>query len=684
MRRDSVVSTYCRLCYSHCAIKLHIENGCAVNVEGNRENERSRGHVCVKGRALPEILNSPDRLRHPLRKDGNKYRKISWKEALSEITEKLAAIKDAGTPEALVCHIGEPTGPLLIRPLIERFCNVFGTPNLSSNGAQCHWAREIADNLTYGFYPHPDYEKSDCIVLWGYNPAASEPLVANRIYERQKAGAKLIIIDPFRTGMADRADLHLPVRPGADGALALAVLHVIINAGLYDRAFAGKWVKGFDEMKQLVAAYTPQHVEKITGVPAALIMETVTCITANRPCCIVQGNALEHHSNAVQTIRAIAALQAIIGSLDIEGGVYSKRSLPLRRINIREALPPDKIPLGEGAYPLFHELSPGTHANTLARQMVSGKPYPIMAMIVTAGNPALTFPNSGNVSCALEKLDFLVVMDMFMTETAKHADVVLPAAVLFERLEFAEIEEPLGDFKLILFDRLLEAPGECKSDWEFWLELADTVGLKQQFPLTTVEGLLDFMLLPSKTTIASLRQTGGAVKTGERIYRKHENIAFATPSGKVELYSERLAEMGFDPLPSYSEPDESPLSRPDTAADYPLILTTGARSVEYMHSRFHNIGSLRKRNPEPFLEIHPDSTTGLGIADGETLSLVTERGNIRIRARLTDRTRPDVVSIPHGWEEVNANILTDDAALDPISGFPPLRSILCRIEKINT
>lgn len=495
--------TVCGICSGTCGMTLTLENGELSAVEGDSDHPVSRGHICPKARALPEIFRAPDRLRHPVRKAGSgTWEEISWDEAFAVLSEELGRIKRRHGPEALAVHVGHAGVGKEFLPYAERFCALYGTPNFSTCGSHCYESKSMANMVTFGKMPTGDYARSKCIVLWGKNPGSSAPSLVNEIAEARRRGCALIVIDPRRTPLAEKADFHLQLRPGTDGALALGFLHVIVAEQLYDKDFVERWTVGFDVLCQAVHAYPPEKVERITRVPAGQVREAARLYASAPAACISLGVAVELSTNGFQAARGVAVLQAITFRLQVLELTYDD-----------------------------------------LRDMPEGYAY------------------------------------------------------------------------------------------HYWTE------------------------------------------------RKYEKEGFNTDSGKVEIYSGLLEHHGYDPVPTYAEPAESPLSTPDVASLFPLVLTTGARRLEYLHSRFRNVGSLRTRVPEPYVEIHPSTADGLGVNDGDMVSVETPRGGIAIRARCTPSILPGVISMSHGWDEANANILTDDACLDPTSGFPGGRCLLARIAR---
>jgi len=330
---------------------------------------------------------------------------------------------------------------------------------------------------------------------------------------------------------------------------------------------------------------------------------------------------------------------------------------------------------------MFFEVLAEAQAACLADAMVEAKPYPIKAMLVQGGNPVSSWPDTNTTLKALQKLDLLVVMDTFMTETAKRADIVLPAATFFERPEWVDYGQmmPMSP-TVILQNQVVEPPEECWPDCRFWFTLGRKMGYESNYPWSDIREAMDWELSPSGITFKDLAGTPDGIHYSKIKYKKYESNGFNTPSKKVELYSTRLQKLGQDPLPVYRESSETPASRPDLLEQYPYMLVTGARSGVFQHSQFRQCASLRKCLPEPEAEINPQTARELGIENGEVFRVSTLRGAITMRVSVTDRILPGIVGVPHGWADANANVLTENVR-DPISGFPPFRAALCRVSK---
>ncbi len=698
-----VLKSVCRSCHGGCGTLLHVTDGRLTKVAGDRESPLNKGRLCPIGTSTLDLVYHPDRLKYPLRRTGargeGKWERISWDEALGEIAERLQTIKRECGPEAIA--MGTGTGRHHIR-WVSRFGHALGTPNWCEPGfAQCFHPRVNTTLLTFGDFPVCDFTGGtppQCIVYWGHNPVNSGPDGETRFnaLDALESHAKVIVIDPRRTRLARQADLWLQLRPGTDGALALAMLHTIIEERLHDAAFVAEWTHGFEALAERVRSCSPEWAAPITWVPAELIRAAARLYARTKPSMMEWGCAIEHTPNCIQTVRAISLLPALTGNVDVPGGwVFGMKGLG-RFPSLIENLSPEmsakrlgadrfKMLGGEGA-----DL-PAAHIPTLLRAMREGVPYPVKAFLVFGNNTLTTFGNAKQAHEALLKLDLLVVADLFMTPTAELADIVLPAASWPELNQLAGL--PTIAANVVLAQRKAVQIGECKADEEIFIELAR----KMNLPLCTepLDEVLESQLASGcGISLSELRKKG--FHKLEFRYRKYLDGGFKTPTGKIELYATRLEAMGYDPLPHYHEPPESPVATPELAKDFPLVLTTGARIPFFFNSEHRQIKNLRKAHPDPIVEIHPDTAKPFGIKSGDWVWIETRRGKIRQRARVTDEIDARVVHVEHGWwfpEEAgpehgvwtsNANLLTsNDPPYDPAMGTYQLRALLCRIGPVT-
>jgi len=695
--QDRVLKTTCELCYAGCGVLVHLKNGEPISVEGDPDSPVNRGALCVKGMASLEYLYHPDRLKYPLKRVGErgkgKWQQITWDEALDTIATELTKTKEKYGAKSVALIRGCAKG--YQDSYFERFANVFGTPNVAVMSPVCHVPRLHASVITYGFMALPDYEYlPSCIVMWGLNTRESAIGHHNRITEALEKGSKLIVIDPGETILTQKADIWVKPRPCSDLALALGMINVIITEGLFDKNFVETWTAGFDKLRAHIQNYSPEKVEEITWVPAETIREVARFYANNSPSCIAWGNGLDNNINNFQSARAIAILRAITGNLgrpggDIEWsppGVVPKSSPELLQ---QDVLPQDvranRISATEGMLPIIFYALP----QSIVKAIVEGVPYSIRAAFIQGGNLLQTYTNAQETSEALKDLDFLVVSDFFMTPTAALADLVLPAATYLEidSLHPSDYPPTVGVIQKVT------QIGECRSDYKIWQGLAKHLGLGDYF-WEDDQQVLDFLLKPAGLTFDEFREVG--VISGAKRYRNYERSGFNTPSGKIELYSSRLEEWGFDPLPVYHEPPESPYSEPELAKEYPLIFTN-QKLAPFHHSGGRQIPSLRGSHPDPMVTIHTGTASKLGIAEGDWVYIETKRGRIQHKASLTPNIDPRVVILEHGWwfpergasalygwAESNINVLTDNKM--PYAremGSATLRGILCKVYKAS-
>jgi len=520
------------------------------------------------------------------------------------------------------------------------------------------------------------------MILWGYNPSGTTEsgLMIRQIFDAKEKGAKLIVIDPLLTPLAAKADIWGQIRPGTDCALALAMLNVIVNEELYDRDFVNKWTYGFEKLEEHIQEFPPEKMEKITWIKAEVIREIARTYATYKPACIYDGNGLDQYPNCVQTARAICILRAITGNLDVPGGDLIPDTIPTVDITLKGMLPKGVKPVDD--FPLFREFTGQVPAPSVIDAILTGKPYPIKAMIVQGGNPALTLANSTKVREALRKLEFLVVMDLFFTRTAELADIILPAATSFEKTGLTAYPSLRTNF-IMLQQKVIEPLGESWPDWKFWFELAKKMGYRQEFPWKDVEEAIDELISPSGLTVAKLKE--GPILLPRR-YKKFEEKGFPSiPSGKVQIYSEILKDHGFEPLPTYIEPPETPTSRPELLGKYPLMGVCWPRSV-YVHTQHRNVPWLRSLDPDPLVRINPKDANERNIEDGCAVIITSPRGSIKVKAKVTQKVPLGIVAISWGWGqtiiEANINDLTDDTVRDPITGTTPNRLFLCEVQKI--
>ncbi|MBI4331750.1 MAG: molybdopterin-dependent oxidoreductase [Chloroflexi bacterium] len=564
-----------------------------------------------------------------------------------------------------------------------------------------------------------------CILVLGMDASQSRLRFWKSLMDAKKQGVKIIVVDPRRTRTADLADLWLQNRPGTDTALLLSLINVVIEENLYDKDFVSHWCHGFEPLKDRVKDYAPEKVAGITWVPADKIREAARMYATGRPGITVHGMGTEHLETNQDAIQARIILAALMNNIDVPGGEGISGPSPCigeAEMELGRLLPPEQRKKQIGA-DRFKLLSwPGreliweqnrkywgsecltyafANAPLVMRAMLTGQPYPVRALITANNNPMVTLPDTKLVYKALKSLDLYVVKDFWLTPSAQLADYVLPTACWAERPEL--IAGQGLDNSMIGGEAALPArvPGEHEywTDYDFFRELGVRMGQAEHWPWPDLEGAFDYQLAPLGFTFKQfMGEKNGFYRTKDEYEKHKQREGFGTPTRKIELYSTVLEKLGYDPLPNYREPHETPVSRPDLNGQYPYILITGGRFIPFFHSEHRQVPSIRRRYPNPRVQIHPETARKLGIGDGDWVWIESPRGRVRQKAELFDGIDPGVIHAQHGWWfpeapgeepwlggvwESNINVLTDDDpdSFDRRSGGWPLRTALCRIER---
>lgn len=703
----------CRMCHGGCGTIVEIVDGTINRVIGDKDNPINKGSLCSKaGVASVEQLYHSGRLDYPLMRVGErgqgKWRRTSWDEALHFIAEKMLTIRTEYGAEAVA--FGRGTG-INNTHIVSRLANLFGTPNTTAIAYFCYGPRVAVSKVTasgdfsqhgWDTTPIPDfYGKPHCIVQWGSQKRISNDhgLIGLRpMSDSLRLKPVNIVVDPRKPKAAGNISVWLPLRPGTDAAMALGWMRVIIDEELYSEEFVKKYCYGFNKLKERLREYPLNKVADITWCNEADIARAARAYATTGPACIVWGNGIEHSgTNTFQATRALLVLMGITGNLDIPGGNVFYPSPMFEYPELWDKLSPEQAAkrIGGDRFKGLN-LTPYAYAHppSLFQAILTEKPYPVKAYIVTGNNTVTCFPNPARTIAALKKLDLLVVMDMFMTPTAEFADVVLPAAGNLEREEprlHLHTKGPQATF-VDTTSRKLASIGERRSDWEFIIELGQKLGYEEYFP--PLDKFANKTLAPLGVTWDELKKTDHGIEIPVE-YRKYEKMGFGTPTGKFEIYSTIMEEWGYDPLPCHIEPHESPISMPERYKDYPLILNTGAKQPMYWHSQGRQLKSLRRLNPEPLVEINTKTAEAHGVKKGDYVWIETVRGRLRMRAHVNNDIQEKVISIPHGWWlpeepgpehgvlEVCSNVLLDDSieSCDVVLGSSTLKGLLARIFK---
>ncbi|MBN1322159.1 MAG: molybdopterin-dependent oxidoreductase [Thermoleophilia bacterium] len=693
---NRVVRTICQECRAACGMNVYVEGGRAVRVEAAPDSRGASRGFCARAEAGLERLYSPRRLLYPLKRIGEKgrgdWQRITWDEALGTIASRFSEAKEVYGAESVCLAKGAYCRSA---DYVSRLGNVFGTPNVTSIDNTCYVPSASGRLVTYGFDGMPDaLGGPECLLLWGNSP--NPPL---------REGGKLVVVNVLETPAAKRADIWLRPRPGSDLALALGMLNVIVNEQLYDKDFVNSWTVGFDELERHVQQYPPEKVAAITWVPAQQIVDAARLFGRSRPGCLWNGNASEDTYNSTQCARAFAIMQSICGSLDVPGGTCQTEGTILYEGTgqdiLRHRLPVEqevkKLGAEAGYFPPHELWDPivwkpvEVRPHHVLTAILEERPYPVRLLGVFDSNPMLTWSDSRRVYEALKKVGFLFVADLIMTPTAALADIVLPAASYLETDAVLVAGSGTGGFHLEPQQKVVQI-GECRSDLEIICALAEKLGLGEYFA-PDLQTLLDDYLQPMGMTFDELRRHPGVVSSTVQ-YRKYRKKGFNTPSGKAELYSSLCEQWGYEALPVYHEPEETPFSAPELLKEYPLVLTN-THEANYVHSQDRYLDQVRRNKPEPLVSIHPDTAAALGVGEGDAVFIENKRGRIKQNATLDTGIDPRVVSVGYGWwfperdeselfgwDEANLNVLTDDSPPhSPEMGSPKMRGFLCKVYK---
>ncbi len=681
--------SFCDICAPgpHCGVTCYVKDGRIIKVEGTEGHPAGNGVLCARGLANRQYVYRKDRLLTPLRRVGargeGRFSPVSWEEAFGEITEHLERTKERYGPSAVAFYSGYNKW---YRPFLQRLCYSFGSVNYGTESSSCFTSTIMSWRLAAGIdFAAPDLKNAGLFLGWCYNACFSAHLQYAAVERARARGMKVIIVDPRITPAVEKqCDLHLRIRPGTDGALALGLARELIANGWIDRDYIRENVFGFEEYSRYAAAFTPERVERLTDVPAAQLRMAARMIHEKMPLAINQsGAALVHHRNGMQAHRAVMSLSAITGCFDRPGGVvpgeltYAHSMAGFRTGDhefAAEVYPADQPrPVGAARYPLWDALVGEMQANDLARQVLTGEPYPVRALWAHGMNYRM-FGGDREFEKAMQALDFFVDIDLFMTDTAKYADIVLPCCSSFERSEFkvypggyAQVTEPV-----------ILPLGQSRPDDAIITELACRLGLPDELLRSGAEACVRYMLRDTPVNLDALKEDRQRPHKipDLRITAAGEH-AFHTPTGKYELYSTYIGDRfpGIDPLPAYHE---------DTGTDrteYPFILVSGARLPNALHSRLHDVPWLRAARPVPMADIHDGDAERLNIRPGDRIVLRTSAGELTVAANPTFTVKPGTVHLYHGYREADVNAIVPPDWSDPCSGFPGYRSVPCAIEK---
>ena len=735
-------------CHENCGLIATNEDGKLTGLRGNMEYPAPHHGCADRMPTHVKWLYSDIQILHPLKRIGergeNKWEQISWNQAMDEIAEKLSALKEQYGAETLATCEGTYRSDMY--PIRTRFLNLFGNPsNIACAGTICFCNTAALSYALLGTSPgNGKMDDAKCVIIHGCDLSQTAPLDWQRLKKRRDAGeVKIIILDPRKTSMGVDSDIWLQLRPGTDTAVLMGMMNIIIREGLIDEKFVNDWTFGFEELKNRVQEYTPEKVEEITWIPKETLIEAARMYATNFPAVLKFGSATDMIGlNSIRVDQARICLRAITGNLSVDGGetpegpgpvINGKMGIRDSMLQLEDKLDPAqrKKQIGSDrfklmmwpAYEIMAPIYEKTYGipfpmcghNFLSNQplifdaITDRKPYPITAMITWGSNVLL---NGGDVKKIYKtlkspNLELNIVLEHMMTPTAMLADYILPAA--------SKLEKPVchthEDFapNIACGERAVNPLGERTEEYLFWKGLAERLGFGEYFPWENEEALAEYRLEPlgiSFEEAARERYIISSEKpwTYDQINpNTGELTGFATPSGKIELFSNVLKDLDYDPLPFYEEPPVSPIRTPELAKEYPYILITGGNFRPMFHSENRQLGlGTREKYPNPIMDLHPDTAKAHGIEDGDWVYVETPRGVIKQKARVADEIDPRVVNVQSHWwfpEEPamepwlggmwtsNCNVLTEASnpdTYDQVAGSWPLRAMLCKIYKVET
>ncbi len=673
-------------CHNNCGVLMYVKDGKLDHIEGDPENPHSQGRLCVRCLAVKEIMYSPDRIIYPMKRARadrglDKWERCTWDEALDIIYEEMMKIIKKYGAQSIFVHQGTGRDINGYLPMIS---HCLGTPNSGMGllaGQSCYAPRFFSTSLKIGdfficdygqFFPEryddPRFHAPGCIMVWANNPlvANSDGTLGHWIVECMKRGSKLLVVDPKMIWLAGKADIWLQIRPGTDVALALGMCKVIVDEGLQDDDFIEKWTYGYDEWVENLAQYTPEKVAEICGVDAEDIIAAARMVAEADSACLQWGVGMDHQPGGFITGMAQFDLLAVTGNFEKPGAMVSARpcfgvgETWMPGLEFFEEIPDPEWKADEqlrmnDRYPAVHAMSAVAPDEELDA-MYTGEPYPVKGVWLQTCNTTVNMgAESDRLMRGLQNTDFNVTVDLFMTPTAMAtADVFLPACCFPERIGLTG-HQP---YQLGVVHQAVEAPGECKSDMQIVMYLYDRFMGSDKMPWKDrddIKGFFDYILRKTPFTMDDMLERTWAYPEFE--YGKHEKgklrtdgeLGFNTMTGRYQFWCSPMASFGFSPLAEYEEPDESPVSTPELAKKYPLIMITGARRWGLFHSEHRQSPSMRQLHPKPFTALNSKMAEKYGVRDGDKVLIESPYGCCTQTVEVDDRIKDGVISCDHGW-----------------------------------
>ena len=674
-------------CPDACGVLITVQDGRATKIEGDPAHPMTRGFLCAKVAKYLDRVYSPERVLYPMRRVGPKgiaakarsfaagqpgaaiptqaFKRISWDEALEEITRRFTGvIAEFGSEAILPYSYGGTLAVLNGGSMDRRFFHRMGASQLDRTICSAAGEAGLKSVLGVKLGTEPEqFRQSRYIIAWGSNIHGNNVHLWPFIVEARRKGAKLVVIDPYRTRTAACADWFLPINPGTDAALALGLMHVIINQGLHDADYVARYTVGFEQLREKVQEYTPEKVEKWTGIAAQDIIKLAREYATTRPAVIRLNYGVQRSEGGGMATRAVTMLPCITGSWKEAGGGLQLST--------------------SGAY-------------QLNRDGLQRPDLMVKALFVYNSNPAAVCPNHNEVIRGLKRPDlFTVVHEQFLTDTTDYADIVLPATTFFEN---DDLQTAYGHYYLQKSDQAIEPVGECRSNVEVFRGLAARMGFEDECFQESIDDMIDLALDSPNPWLKGIdRQrleregqvrlnfpsqfSDGSSQVDSEAFLPFANGGFATVSGKAELYSQALAAQGLDPVAAFIPPDESRHSA--RAQAFPLELLA-RKADNFLNSTFSNLPVIQEMEEAGLLEMNAADARARGIAEGDAVRAFNGRGEILLKARVDGAVQPGVVSARLHWAKLssgnrNINVLTSEKLTD-LGNSATFYSVLVEVE----
>jgi len=669
-------------CPDTCGMHVSVESGVAVKLEGAKDMPFTQGTLCTKVARYLDRTYSKERVLYPLKRVGAKgagrFARITWDEALDTIAVKFKQVAAVEPQSILPCSYAGTMGLVQYASMDRRFFHKLGASLLERT--LCSSAGKVGMKITLGAGVGMDPERFDeakLILIWGSNSIVSNLHLWSRVQEAKRRGARVIAIDPYRSLTAAKCDQHLAPLPGTDAALALGLMHVIVAEGLHDADYVARHTLGFSQLQERLRDYPPEKAAGICGLAVEDIVGLAREYARTRPAAIRLNYGMQRHSGGGMAVRTITCLPALTGHWrDAAGGVvlstgdfYGMNHAALER--------PDLIP----------NRPRSINQSALGDALTAAEP-PVRAIYVYNNNPVAVCPDSQKVIAGFRREDlFTVVHEIFLTDTADYADIVLPATT---QLEHYDVHKSYGHLYVLANSPAIAPVGEAKPNSEVFRLLAARMGFTEACFSDTDEDICRQALASSDPRMAGIEWNALKARGWQRLNLPARFAPFAegnfpTPSGKCEFWSQTALDLGMDPLPAYTPPRESAQSAPQLAKTYPLaFISPPARN--FLNSSFANLPFALKEAGEPYLDIHPADAAARGIADGHQVRIYNQRGSFTVKARVSDRVRRGVVAALSVWwkklspDGRNANEVTSQAPAD-MGGSATFYDCLVEIER---